>query len=241
MNARLARLLTRLYPRAWREHYGAEFEAFLEANQDGLPGGLRASVNVVWSALCEQIFPTQGGEMEQSPRSFRFHSWCVRAPWAVFGLAPLLLLAGAYFIACLYLWSIWKMFMPAADTPFGVRWTGPPYALQNLFFQFGKFYYFGAPILVGWGIGLIAARQRMNAIWPTVGLFLIALIGGTAEIHASRTGVPNGLGHIRMDFFALGPSAQGVHEGMFHALVILLVTVLPFLIWRLQKVHFLSH
>jgi hypothetical protein len=237
MNAGLARLLTRLYPRAWRERYGAEFEAFLEGGGTGLP----ASANVIWSALCEHIFPTQGGEMDQSSFSFRFHSWCVRAPWAVFGLAPLLLLAGAYLIACLYLWSVWTIFLPGADTPFGVRWTGPPYALQNLSFQFGKFYYFGAPILVGWGIGLIAARQRMKVVWPTVGLILIALMGGTAQIHASRTGIPSGLGHIRMDFFALGPSVQGVYDGMFHALVILSLTALPFLIWRLRRVHFLSH
>ena len=128
--------------------------------------------------------------MAQSSRALQFHSWCVRAPWAVFGLAPLLLLAGAYFIACLYLWSVWTIFLPGADTPFGVRWTGPPYGLQNLSFQFGKFYYFGAPILVGWAIGFAAARQRMKAIWPTVGLLLVALMGGTAEIHASRNSGP---------------------------------------------------
>jgi hypothetical protein len=232
VNASVARLLTRLYPRAWRERYGAEFAAFLEAER----GGVRALANVVWSALGERMVPTQRGGMDQNSRSFRFHSWCVRAPWAMFGLAPVLLLAAAYCIACLYLWSVWTIFMPGADTPFGVRWTGPPYALQNLSFQFGKFYYFGAPILVGWGIGLIAARQRMKAVWPAVGLVLIALMGGTAQIQASRTAVPTGLGHIRMEFFAFGPSAQGVYESMFNAFMILLLTVLPYLIWRrLQK------
>src|ERR1700738_559299 len=35
----------------------------------------------------------------------RFQSWCVRAPWAMFGFAPLLALAGAYFVALLILWS----------------------------------------------------------------------------------------------------------------------------------------
>jgi hypothetical protein len=145
-------------------------------------------------------------------------------------------LAGAYFIACLYLWTVWTIFLPGADTPFGVRWTGPPYALQNLSFQFGKFYYFGAPIVVGWAIGLVAARQRMKAIWPTVGLLLVALMGGTAEIHASRKAFPAGLGHIRMEFFAFGASAQSFYEAIFHALAILLLTVLPWLIWRrLQK------
>ena len=226
MNSRLARLLTRLYPRAWRARYGPEFESFLENGRSDL----RTLANVVCSALHERVFPTQGGEM--SSRALQFHSWCVRAPWAVFGLAPLLLLAGAYFIACLYLWSVWTIFLPGADTPFGFRSSGSPYGFENLSFQFGKFYYFGAPILVGWGIGFVAARQKMKAIWPIMGLLLVALMGGTAEIHASRKVVPAGLGHIRMDFFAFRPSAQGLYGAIFHALAILLVTVLPWLIWR---------
>lgn len=232
MNPRLARLLTRLYPRVWRVRYGEEFEQLLRNER----GGLRTLANVVCSALYERVVPTQRGDIDRISRAFRFHSWCVRAPWAVFGLAPLMLLAGAYFLACFYLWSIWTIFMPGADTPFGVRWTGPPYALQNLSFQLGKFYYFGAPILIGWGIGLIAARQRMKAIWPTVSLVLIALMGGTAEIQASRSRVPAGLGHIRMDFFAVGPSTQVLYEHIIRALVILLFTVLPWLLWqRLQN------
>jgi hypothetical protein len=237
MRPKTARMLTRLYPRLWRERYGREFAAFLEGER----GGLRQSANVVWSALRERIIPTQLGDIDQSSRASRFHSCCIRAPWAVFGLAPLLVLAAAYFIACLYLWSSWKIFLPGADTPFGVRWTGPPYALQNLSFQFGKFYYFGAPLLVGWTIGLIAAHQRMKIVWPTSGLVLVALMGGSAEIHASRTAVPNSIGHIRMDFFAFGPSTQGVYEHIFRASLILIFTMLPYLILRrLQKARSLS-
>jgi hypothetical protein len=63
MNRRLARLLTRLYPQAWRERYGEEFEALL------LAGGndLRTWTNVVWSALGER---TRGGKMNQRSYSF---------------------------------------------------------------------------------------------------------------------------------------------------------------------------
>jgi len=66
MNRTLARLLVGLYPRDWRDRYGAEFEALLLAGQ----GGLRTSANVVWSALCEHIFPTQGGNMDPQRNSF---------------------------------------------------------------------------------------------------------------------------------------------------------------------------
>lgn len=66
MNRAAAHLLTRLYPRAWRERYGAEFQALL---QDGR-GDLRTSANVLWGALCEHIFPTRGGNMDQQINSF---------------------------------------------------------------------------------------------------------------------------------------------------------------------------
>jgi hypothetical protein len=239
VNGALARLLTRLYPPAWRNRYGAEFVAFLEDGRSGM----RALSNVVWSALCERAFPTRGGQMNPHahPGSLRFHSWCVRAPWAIFGLGSALVLAVAYLVACVYLWWIWKVFLPGADTPFGHPNPGPIYGFQNICFQAGKFYYFGAPILAGWGIAITAARQRVKAVWPIAGLILIALMGGSAQIHASRTAVPDGLGHIRMSFFLPGPSVQDMYFSLFNILLIFSMTVLPYLAWRLlQRARSLS-
>jgi hypothetical protein len=159
----------------------------------------------------------------------RFQSWCARAPWATFGLAPLFFLAGAWFVACSILWSGWRIFLPGAATPF-VRLDG----FAIFYFGVGRLIYFGAPILIGWAIGFIAARQRLRAVWPAAGLVLIAWIGGTAQVHASRPAVPGGPGHIYMSF-TLGPSVQGVFDGLFHALAILSLTVLPYLFWRLQR------
>jgi hypothetical protein len=168
----------------------------------------------------------------------QFQSWCARAPWAMFGLAPLFLLAAAYFVAGLILWSGWKIFLPGMDTPF-VRIDG----FAILYFGVGWSLYSGAPILIGWAIGLIAARQRFNLVWPTVGLALISLIGGTAKVHAHRPTLPGAVGHVSMGF-TLGPSVQGIPipipDGLSQALLILLLTVLPYLIWRLQKAHSLS-
>lgn len=53
MNPRLARLLTRLYPRRWQERYSEEFAAHLETG----PSSLRTMANVVWRALCERTVP----------------------------------------------------------------------------------------------------------------------------------------------------------------------------------------
>lgn len=66
MSPVIAPLLTRLYPRAWRDRYGAEFEAHLEVST----GGLADAVNAIWSAIGERIFPTVGGQMDQHPHSF---------------------------------------------------------------------------------------------------------------------------------------------------------------------------
>jgi hypothetical protein len=220
VNSRLAHWFVRLYPRPWRERYGEEFEALLQTSR----GGLRASANVICSVLHEHLSSTSGFEGEQGS----FQSWCIRAPWAIFGVAPLFLLAGAYFVACLILWSGWKIFLPGTDMPF-VQVDG----LAILYFGLGRGLYFGAPILIGWGIA-IAAHQRIRAVWPAIGLVLIALMGGTAHVHAGRTAVPRGLGHISMDF-AFGPSVRGIPDGLLRALLIFALTLLPWIIWRLQR------
>jgi hypothetical protein len=165
----------------------------------------------------------------------QFQSWSARAPWAILGLVPLLILAAAYFVACLYLWCGWKIFLPGADTPFGSRPTGPIHEFANLYFQAGKLYYFAAPILVGWGVALVAVRQRLKAVWPALGLILIAWMGGTAEIHASLAAVPDGLGHISMKFFALAS-----FYSLVHALLIFSFAALPYVIWRLGQARPLS-
>jgi hypothetical protein len=232
MNPALAYLLMRLYPRAWRERYAAEFEEFLKIGD----GGLRASANVVLSAFYERLFPTRGAKTDQPSDSFQY--WCVRAPWAMFVLFPILVLAVAYFFACLYLWFGWRIFLPAADTPFGQA-CRPIYGAKNIYFQAGKFYYLCAPILVGWAIELIAARQRVKSAWLIVGLVPIAWIGSAAQIHASRTGSHGGLGYIGMDF-PLGSSIHSIYESPLHAVAIFFAYGVAVSHWAIAEdsIHF---
>jgi hypothetical protein len=65
MNANLARLLTRLYPRAWRDRYGEEFEALLAD-----AAATSSAVNIIRSAIREHTFPTQRGPMTQAAFPF---------------------------------------------------------------------------------------------------------------------------------------------------------------------------
>src|SRR5215470_12497553 len=95
----------------------------------------------------------------------QFRSWCARAPWAVFSLAPVLWLAAAYFVVLSLVSSGWRLFLPTAATPF-VRIPGPGYGWENIYFQAGRMIFFAAPIVIGWGISLVAARQRAKSNWP---------------------------------------------------------------------------
>ncbi len=227
MNPTLAWLFTRLYPRPWRERYGAEFEELLETGHSGV--GIMA--DVVWSGLRERIFPIQEFTPDHAIGSVAFHSFCMRAPWVIFSLAPVSLLAGGYFVACLILWAGWKIFLPGADSPFG---GGPRHGFANLYFQFGKYFYGGAPILVSWVVAIIAVRQKAKAVWPLTGFILVAWMGATARIEASRTVVPRAFGHIHMDF-VLWPLDRNGHDGLVHALVILSLAVLSYLVWRFRS------
>lgn len=161
----------------------------------------------------------------------QFQSWSARAPWAIFGFGPLCILAAAWFVALFILWSGWQIFLPGTKTPFvGLldRWA-------MLYFGVGRLLYFGAPIFIGWLMGLVAARQRLNALWPTVGVGLIALIAGVAQVHANRP-LSGGVGHVSLGF-ALGTSVQDFSTLLFHVLVILALAVLPWpwLLWRREK------
>ncbi|MGA2537880.1 MAG: hypothetical protein ABSF53_17835 [Terracidiphilus sp.] len=95
MRPALARILVRLYPRAWRERYGAEFEALLLDGYRGFRANIAAVANVARRAAYERIFPTQGDTMNRDPHSF---GAVLRHPSAlipmVMSLAALLLVVG---------------------------------------------------------------------------------------------------------------------------------------------------
>lgn len=161
----------------------------------------------------------------------QFRSLFARAPWAMFTVGPLLLLAGCYLIACCYLWLGWRMFLPGAETPFAFHNSSPLYGFSNIYFQAGKYFYWCAPVLAGWTMALMTARQRTKSAWLAFGLMMISWMGATAEIHAGRGAVPGGLGHIRMSFFTIG-NPQGITYG---GLLIFCFSALPYFAWRVRR------
>lgn len=66
----MVRILIRLYPRAWRERFGVEFETLLLEGGKGLRADIAAAANVALHAIHERVVPTQGGKMSGDPNSF---------------------------------------------------------------------------------------------------------------------------------------------------------------------------
>jgi hypothetical protein len=189
MNPRLARWLTRLYPRTWRERYGAEFAAHLETG----PGGALSAFDVVRSVVIEHLAPTVQAE---GSRLSGWQAWCVQSPWVVFGVAPWLSLAAAYFAACLILWLGWRMLLPGSSTPFV-----PVHGIAVVYFGLGRALYFAAPVLVGWGLVLVAVRRRLSAVWLAPSLILLAWVASAIRVQARISSASQGGGDISIGFF----------------------------------------
>lgn len=213
MNPRLARRLTRLYPRAWRERYGAEFAAHLETGA----GGARSAFDVVRSAVIEHLAPT----VDAAERSSGFRAWCVRTPWVLLGVAPGLSLAAAYFVACLILWLGWRMLLPGSSTPFI-----PLHGIAVVYFGLGRALYFAAPVLVGWGLVLVAVRRRLSAAWLAFSLILLAWVASAIRVQARISPASEGGGDIGIGFFFRNLAI------LPHAGVILLLTLPLYFVLR---------
>lgn len=159
----------------------------------------------------------------------QLRSWCARAPWAMFGVAPLLLLAGAYLVACLILWSGWRILLPESVTPFV-----PTGGFAVYYFGVGRALYFTAPLLVGWALALLAARQRLGAGWPAAGMALMAVAGEMAHVQTFHAAGAGPGGRVSM-FFSLDPSVQELYQGLLRVGAFLMFTLLPYLLWRRQR------
>jgi hypothetical protein len=164
----------------------------------------------------------------------QLQSWCARAPWATFSLAPGFALAAAWAVALFILWSGWQMFLPNAATPFG---TGHFrfFDFANLYFQLGKAIYFFAPVLVGWGMAVLAIRQRTKVWWPAAGMLLVALAASTVHVYAGRTAVPGGIAHDHVGFTVA--LVQGSPFGLLQMMMVFSATALPYVIWRFYEAY----
>ena len=131
-------------------------------------------------------------------------AWSARAPWAVFGAGPVACLAATYGTACAILFTGWRIFVPGSATPFVAidGWAIP-------YFGVGRMLYWGGPLVVGWSIALLAARQRMRALWPAIGMVVVASIACMVQVHAGRPDANGAWGRVSLGL-AVGTTREAV-------------------------------
>jgi len=164
----------------------------------------------------------------------RLRSLSVRAPFAVFAVAPLLALAAAWTLALFILWSGWQTFLPGSPSPFE-----KVYGMATVYFGIGRTIYFYAPVLAGFGIALIAVRQRLTSLWPLAGMFLVAMAGALLQVHATRPTVPGGAGSVAIGL-AVRASAHSISGVLAHAATLLALSLIPYLIGRFRNQRLLA-
>lgn len=152
-------------------------------------------------------------------------SWTARAPWAVLGAGPVLAVVCAWALALLILWTGWNWFLQASPTPF-VRLHG----FSILYFGVGRLLYYTAPLLAGWGIVVLAGRQRLGTAWPVVaGAVVVAVMGAAGAVDVRPPAMPGRAGDVGMRLY---PAPGQYGDATVHAAVLLALVIGPYLIWR---------
>jgi hypothetical protein len=158
------------------------------------------------------------------------HGWSARAPWAVFGIGSVVGLAVAYTAACTILWIGWKVFLPGNESPFVPVDDG----LAIAYFGLGRMLYFGAPVLVGWSMCVLAARQRIRWMWPAVGMAVVASIAGMVQVHAQRADAGSAWGHVSLGL-TVGTTQAAILGQLAYAVSLFVAAVVPYVVWRLRR------
>lgn len=153
-------------------------------------------------------------------------SWIARAPWAVFLVAPPVLLA-VLFVLGTVLVSL--MLMPYHGNSAGV----PDWYRTVLSILLQKIAYV-APLVVGAVMAVGAIRQRSNPVWLLAGVALIAILAGATEFDLTYGSNPGDLGHLRITFALLTSAARAVPHLMQSAIIFVLISA-PYLLWRRRE------
>jgi hypothetical protein len=93
------------------------------------------------------------------------------------------------------------------------------------YFGVGRVLYYSAPLLAGWGMILLAGRQRVQPVWPVIlGSLFVALLGATGAVDVRPVARDVGI-----RFF---PLATQFIDAAGHALLLFVLVALPYLVWR---------
>ncbi len=158
-------------------------------------------------------------------------TWSARAPWAVFGIGSVACLATAYAVACTILWTGWRIFLAGRESPFvPIHVEGVAFA----YFGLGRLLYFCGPVLVGWWMCVLAARQRIRLMRPAAGMAVVALIAGMVQVHVRRPAAGSAWGHVSLGL-TMGSTQAAMLGQLAYAAELFVAAVLPYVIWKLKR------
>jgi hypothetical protein len=219
-------------PRHVRRYLTELAEHWDDLRLEGLQQGLSA-------AQAEQAASERLGSIETLTAALvtqpKVHALAARAPLATFGAMPVLGLVAAYTLALLILWSGWRMFKPGLDSPFV-----PVHGEGLAYFGVGRLLFFGGPIAIGIIFSLVAARQRLRWVWPSLTALLISFVSASTRVHAYRAA---GTEHVGLSLgsaplmpsgpFLPDPLAWCFSSEPTWVLLLFTLAVLPYAVYRI--------
>ncbi|MEE3623610.1 permease prefix domain 1-containing protein [Nitrospirillum sp. BR 11752] len=115
-----------------------------------------------------------------------FRSWGARAPWAVYGIGAVLSVLATTILALGTLLAVIEIYTPAPDTPAMLpSWFGSAVTVIS----YGQS--LALPLLIGAGFAILAARQRMPVLWPSLALLAVAVLGAGSMWHIQPPTTPD--------------------------------------------------
>jgi hypothetical protein len=116
----------------------------------------------------------------------RFRSLAARAPWAFFPGGAILGLAAGYGLTTLLMIGAVEGFARHVEQHLMPPAWLPPVA--DAIFGFDRYF---LPIVLGWGLGVLAIRQRLRARWPVMAMMCVALLGAALYCRADWPSAPS--------------------------------------------------
>jgi hypothetical protein len=171
-------------------------------------------------------------------------SFTARFPWAVFGIGPLLVWIGLAFLIVPGLVMSLELLQQLGLTPPpgspDPEWVRGP-SIGVLFF-----YVRILPLVLGFGMLILAARQRLAPMWPIAGVLFVSVFSGTTEFSIHFVDVPGQRGELDIGNSLIPLMQLGLTEaigpfqpdkfavGMAIAIVNVLLILGAHRLWQLQ-------
>jgi len=100
-----------------------------------------------------------------------------------------------------------------------------PWAALVIFATMFRFESLVLPVLLGWGIAIVAIRQRLPSFWPIIGLAVIAVFGAASQLSITLPTAPAAHGEISFGMYLHGAE-------IYRLFLNLILITAPYLVWR---------